>query len=394
MDWCVQPHTNANHNPIAFANNDGSLAILSNNVAPGSLVQLDARGSFDPDGDDLSYAWFFYPEPGRATNGITISNANTAVASFIAPTNSSPQPLHCILTVTDNGSPPLTSFRRVLVTVGSSTSSGGTGTLIGHWKLDEGAGTTTADATTNNVTGTLVNGPVWTSGKSGQALTFDGVNDRVDLGNPAHLCLTGAMTLTAWVWIDSFTGNGRIVNKQGASGNRGWSLNIEGGGYASFQIARDASTLLYVNSSALPLREWLHLAGTYEPGVALRCYVNGLPDRAVTTSVPYSQYNSSLNVAIGDRPGGGTPFKGRIDEVRIYNCVQTDAQIAALGPLRFSSATRSASQFILNWTGQGQLECAPVLPGPWNAVIPNPAPPYTEEIALGQNRFFRLSFDP
>ena len=76
------------------------------------------------------------------------------------------------------------SFRRVLVNVSTSTNSGTGECLFGHWKLDEGAGVTTADATTNNVTGTLLNGPVWTSGKSGQALAFDGVNDRVGLGMP------------------------------------------------------------------------------------------------------------------------------------------------------------------------------------------------------------------
>jgi hypothetical protein len=390
MDWCVQAYAGANHHPIAFANNDGSRAILSNSVAPGALVQLDARGSFDPDGDALSYTWFFYQDAGSATNGIVLSNASNAVASFVAPTNAGSQSLHCILAVTDDGSPLLTSFRRVLVHVNGATNEVGTNCLLGYWKLDEGTGTSTADATSNNVTGTLLNGPAWTGGRYGQALVFDGVNDRVGLGNPTHLRLTGAMTLAAWVWIESFAGNGRIVNKQGASGNRGWSLNVESGGYASFQVARDASTLVYVNSSSLPLRQWTHLAGTYEPGNALRIYINGLPDRAITTGVPSSQYNSGLDVVIGDRPVGGTPFNGRIDEVRIYSCVQNPSQIAALGPLRFSSATRSASHFSLSWTGLGQLEFAPVLPGPWSLIIPAPAPPYTEEIALDQSRFFRL----
>ena len=393
MDWCVQPYTNANHHPVAFANHDGSRAILSNSVAPGSLVQLDARGSFDPDGDELAYTWFFYPEAGRATNGIVLSNANTAVASFIAPTNSSPLPLHCILAVTDNGSPPLTSFRRVLVNVagGSTNEAGATGGLIGHWKFDEGVGTITADATTNNITGTLVNGPIWTNGQSGRALLFDGVNDRVDLGNPGHLRLTNAMTLAAWVWIESFAGNGRIVNKQGNSGSRGWSLNIEGGGYAAFQIARDASTLVIVNSGPLPLRRWIHLAGTYEPGVALRCYTNGILDRTVSVSVPSAQYNSSLNVAIGDRPGGSTPFNGRIDDVRIYDHVRTDAEIAALSALRFSSAIHSNGQFTLYWTGEGRLEWAAMVIGPWNPITPAPTSPYTADIVPGENRFFRIN---
>jgi hypothetical protein len=136
------------------------------------------------------------------------------------------------------------------------------------------------------------------------------------------------------------------------------------------------------------------LAGTYEPGIALRVYTNGVADRTLTAGVPSSQYNSGLDVAIGDRPVGGTPFNGRLDDVRIYSCARSGAQIAALGPLRFSSATRSASQFTLIWTGQGQLEFAPLLPGPWDLVIPAPAPPYTEDITLDQDRFFRLRAEP
>jgi len=57
--------------------------------------------------------------------------------------------------------------------------------LVGHWTFNEGAGTTASDSSGNNNTGTLINGPIWTTGKIGQALDFDGVNDYVDLGGGA-----------------------------------------------------------------------------------------------------------------------------------------------------------------------------------------------------------------
>lgn len=267
-------------------------------------------------------------------------------------------------------------------------------TLVACYGFEEGSGTTAADASGCGLNGTLA-GPTWVSGCRGEwALEFDGVNDRVDLGNPPRLGLTGAMTVAAWVWIDGFAGNGRIVNKQGGSGSRGWSLNVEGSGYASFQVARDANTLLHVNGSFLPLRRWVHLAGTYEPGIALRLFVDGRPDRVVTASVPASQYNPSLAVAIGDRPVGGTPFKGRIDDVRIYSRALTAVEVAGLGPLRFSSIARRADQGVLDWTGQGQLEWASALTGGWTRVIPVPVPPYSIDMRTDQNRFFRLEAGP
>jgi len=395
LDWCRQPRALANHRPVAFVNQDGSRAVLSVTAEPGAVVELDARGSFDPDGDALAYAWAFYAEPGRAPDGIILSNATAAVASFLAPDRGSPQPLHCILGVTDNGDPPLTSLRRVTVTVTAASTNGGTTTgLVGHWELEEGVGLATADATPSQLTGTLLNGVQWTQGQTGSALAFDGVDDRVDLGNPVPLRLTGALTVAAWVWIESFSGNGRLISKQGGGGNRGWSLNLESGGYASFQIARDAHNLFFVNSRPLPVRQWIHLAGTFEPGVALRIYVDGLPDRAVTASVPAAQHNSGLNVALGDRPVGGTPFRGRLDEVRIYDRALSATEVVALGPTRFSGATHADGHVTLVWTGQGQLQSASIVTGPYTNRTPAPTPPYTIPIWTEDNRFFRIRATP
>ena len=71
--------------------------------------------------------------------------------------------------------------------------------LVAYWPLDEGGGTTTADASGNGNDGTL-NLPGWDSGKFGGALNFDGVDDYVDCGNPSILDFgTGDFTISAWI---------------------------------------------------------------------------------------------------------------------------------------------------------------------------------------------------
>src|ERR1700722_14900988 len=45
-------------------------------------------------------------------------------------------------------------------------------TLAGYWNLNEGTGTTAADASGSGNTGTLVNSPTWTAGELGNALNF------------------------------------------------------------------------------------------------------------------------------------------------------------------------------------------------------------------------------
>ncbi len=82
----------------------------------GADLKLDARGSRDPDGDRLSYKWFVYPEPGTYHGPVTIVGTNTELATMRVPDNASGQTTHVVLTVTDNGQPPLTRYRRVVVT--------------------------------------------------------------------------------------------------------------------------------------------------------------------------------------------------------------------------------------------------------------------------------------
>lgn len=58
--------------------------------------------------------------------------------------------------------------------------------LVGHWKLDESSGTTASDSSGNDNAGALAHGSVWTAGKIGNAISFDGVNDYVDVLSSAN----------------------------------------------------------------------------------------------------------------------------------------------------------------------------------------------------------------
>lgn len=120
MDWTIKPHAAANHPPaprLAHADLLGA--------KPGQRVNLSAEGSSDPDGDRLSYEWFYYPEAGslivatgRSGAPVAIDKSNERDASFVVPENFfKPGTMHVILAVTDSGTPALTRYRRVIVTV-------------------------------------------------------------------------------------------------------------------------------------------------------------------------------------------------------------------------------------------------------------------------------------
>ena len=119
MDWTLKPFAEANHPPVVKLLGDPLPY-----AAGGDRVKLEAEAT-DPDGNALSYQWFYYPEAGgfavqsgRSGNFIEIENANASEASFVVPRRAfKPGTLHVVLAVTDNGMPALTRYARVIVTV-------------------------------------------------------------------------------------------------------------------------------------------------------------------------------------------------------------------------------------------------------------------------------------
>lgn len=118
MDWCVaETFEKANHNPIAAFDNNKSKAVANLNAKSGQATRLSAAGTSDPDGDTLTYHWFFYKEAGDYNGTINIKNNTTKEASFMAPSVKQTCKIHIILEVKDDGKPNLYSYRRIIVTI-------------------------------------------------------------------------------------------------------------------------------------------------------------------------------------------------------------------------------------------------------------------------------------
>lgn len=115
MDWCVKSFKEANHPPKAPGG--GWSAPVPMKAKSGSTVALSDAGWTDTDGDNLSYRWFHYLEPSGFEAEVPIEGGDKPDATVKAPTVTSPVTLHFVLEVTDDGTPPLTRYRRALVTV-------------------------------------------------------------------------------------------------------------------------------------------------------------------------------------------------------------------------------------------------------------------------------------
>ena len=132
MDWTVKPFEAANHNPRLSVNGAAGTAPVFIDASVGDNISLDAAGSTDPDGNQVSYRWFHYPEAGFVPEqnmaGVEIAQTDKSRAKVKITTVCRPNWLHSnkecaagvahiILVATDNGSPALTSYRRIVLNV-------------------------------------------------------------------------------------------------------------------------------------------------------------------------------------------------------------------------------------------------------------------------------------
>lgn len=112
MDWCVKPYEDANHPPVPFLAHAEQLTVKS-----GERFSLDASKSTDPDGDNLSYLWFHYPEESSYKGTLNWGAENLHIINLRAPKVERKETIHFILKLSDKGTPSLSRYKRVIVTV-------------------------------------------------------------------------------------------------------------------------------------------------------------------------------------------------------------------------------------------------------------------------------------
>jgi Protein of unknown function (DUF1593) len=112
MLWTTRPYAQANHPPVPALDHSDRLTVHG-----GEGFRLSARGTADPDGDSLSYCWSQYFEAGSLPVKVSFGAENTRDTWVVAPKVDKTGTVHIILRVTDKGSPALSRYRRVIVTI-------------------------------------------------------------------------------------------------------------------------------------------------------------------------------------------------------------------------------------------------------------------------------------
>jgi hypothetical protein len=192
------------------------------------------------------------------------------------------------------------------------------------------SGITWTDISGGGNTGTLTNGPTYSSANGG-SIVFDGTNDFINIPDSSLLTSTSALTINCWVRATAFSGGySSIIGKGTSDLDEEYCVVMHssflyfdvGGGGPYTQPSYTFNTNTWYNICCVHLRT----AGTS----SLLCYVNGVSLNNSTTSPTSTPNDNSLPVSIGSRLHNSSngPFNGNIAQVSIYNRALSAAEVS------------------------------------------------------------------
>jgi DUF1680 family protein/regulation of enolase protein 1 (concanavalin A-like superfamily) len=206
--------------------------------------------------------------------------------------------------------------------------------LYGWWKFNESGGTTAFDSSDKGKNGTLVNGPVWTTGYFGNALQFDGTNlpyDYVDLPDGFDNFQAG-VTINVWAYPTAAKNYARFVDLGNGQANDNIILGrvgISNDLFAEVWIGSSRAGSRIVASGAISLSTWQMFTVTVDASGNTKIYRNAvLTTGTGTTGVP--QNVTRVNNYIGKSNWNDAYYEGKMDNIRIYSYPLNQADITAL----------------------------------------------------------------
>ena len=216
--------------------------------------------------------------------------------------------------------------------------------LVAAWDFDQEEGDNLPDLSGNANHGALQNGIAWSGGHTGNGLLFDGIDDYILVPASASLDIsTPAVTLSLWTWMayapnDLPGAYGPLYDSESDT----YVLYEDKGVHElRFKVTTTVSAERPgIRGSELSAGEWVHLAGVYD-GAKAMIYLNGeLKDSHPLTGTVKSGQIATIGKT------GGVYFKGRIDDIQIYNRALSTEEILFLydGREITSSAGRDPHQ--------------------------------------------------
>ncbi|MAT69753.1 MAG: hypothetical protein CMJ58_09535 [Planctomycetaceae bacterium] len=195
--------------------------------------------------------------------------------------------------------------------------------LIGHWKFDDGSGSTIVDSSLKGNDAAFLTGtPAWVDGARGGALEFDGTNDAA----------TGASFQppsegTVCLWLKSAGPPAARQRPWGVGGNFEMWQDVDG--LISCDVSTDGYQGGFITTEALDDDgRWRHLVAVFDSDDdSYAIYLDGQLHKSGVSTWAVEQEAAAL-LTFGTRTGSTQRFAGAIDDFRVYNRKLSAAEIA------------------------------------------------------------------
>ncbi len=286
----------------------------------GSLFSFDASASRHPGGRIVRYDWSF-------------GDRGVAGGKIVAHDFGSEGQYPVRLTVTDNNLVTATSQKTIVVA--PETLVDLDRGLVGHWSFDNCA---PSDSSGRGNHGRIIGGASCVPGAMGDALSFDGVDGHVEVPNdPSQQIASNRITISAWISLDADVGvtQQRVVNKQ-QTGGVSWGMEVFGNGYGGATgnnlAVHDSNGSTWrncISNTNLQPGRWHHVAATDNAG-DIRLYIDGNLDKTCSGGFGIPARIDSPIVIGRLSESDYFHFGGRIDEVRVYDRVLSQAEVSRL----------------------------------------------------------------
>lgn len=216
------------------------------------------------------------------------------------------------------------------VTISSDTS------LRGWWKMDESGGNVVSDFSGFANHGTAVNGPTFVAGMSGNAMSFDGSNDYVQL--PNSIANSAAGSVSMWIRTNTnFTNFAHLFYLSPVASGDGFGAEQEL--HVSFRAderlhfyikdaANGVNDINIISPASYANNAWHHIVATWDINGNAVLYANGVQVASAVHDA--ASFSGSSVVRLG-RPGANTRYySGLMDDVRLYNVAISALQVQEL----------------------------------------------------------------
>jgi hypothetical protein len=355
------PVTITNTDPTSFSNIPVPLRIASTDIPWNNIQSTTGADIYFTLGDKITLLQYYF-EFFDFTNQLAIiwvlipsipPNSSTQIVMWYAGTGVNPNPAN---------------YNAVF----SKISSSNTGLLALH-HLDEGTGTTSADAL-GIYTATLVAAPAWSgtdggnfginnpvqSFSTGSAIILNGTTQYISI--PTLLDTQPATGVTVSMWMKSTGTNilGTNVWRKQNTANEGFYVQFDSNGCLRYGLDKGGVVVNWNGNHLIPLNVWVHVCFSYGP-LGLLAYVDGEADAIVPaqTGIPLNgnSYPTQIGAETVGNPSGEFWLTGQVDEIAHWSRQLAEWEVVALFRRRPQLQIKDAFSRLVNQNN-------PVIAGP------------------------------